>query len=76
MCLWYFLQALNIFTNIVMVVFLYGTSDVCAGSSIDCSAAVGCTNESGEANCFCNVGYELIEDGLTCRGKLPFIFKL
>ena len=52
------------------------TSDVCADSSIDCAAAAGCTNESGEAKCFCNVGYELTEDGLTCRGKLPFIFKL
>ena len=39
--------------------------DECATNSGGCSQ--GCNNTDGSFHCFCNNGYELSDDGRTCR---------
>ncbi|RUS86243.1 hypothetical protein EGW08_005985, partial [Elysia chlorotica] len=39
--------------------------DPCAGSSLNCSLATGCTVENGGPQCFCEIGLELV-GGLKC----------
>ena len=50
--------------------------DVCSEMTIDCSATAGCRNDSGEAMCFCNSGFELTDNGANCKGKSKSFFNV